>query len=81
MIQSVILRNNPPFRRNLSFEFREFNLFIGENGSGKSKMLKMLRGPQRNGPEFGVTADTPLDGTHIWFIDEKRFSKYEQETH
>lgn len=41
-----MLRDCPPFRKNLSFEFKNCNLFIGINGTGKSTLRTYLQSPE-----------------------------------
>ena len=42
MLNRIIFNNAIPFEKNTEITFKQFNLFIGKNGSGKSYALKYI---------------------------------------
>ncbi len=79
MINEVIINEFPPFKKDTTLEFAQINLFVGKNGSGKTRFLRELErcvnGNISNGNTFEITKDVGNLREPFYRITEERSSQ------
>lgn len=78
MIKNIIIDDFPPFKKGTTVELTTVNLFVGKNGSGKSRFLKQLHQFVENNTKHPVifTITRQPDSRHFsHYIAEERFSE------
>ena len=78
-LSKLSLAGVPPFTASADFELsHQVNLFVGPNASGKSTVLRALKGPPFGGPSNFLVDEGPSFGTTgIFDSDESNVQQYE----